>query len=228
MRLLNNTPVAPLIYFRLAEVPVMSRRIEGLTERQREMLAWIGAYIQEHGISPTLGDIARAHDVAPPSANDVLLQLIRKGYLIRPEKTRRTYQVAGVANAPGKCVAVSVRGEIAAGKPIEAVERDDMGSVYVSRAILRGSEAFALKVVGNSMEDLNILDGDIVVIRRQETADNGDVVVALVNGHATLKKLRVRGRRAELIPANHRMKSVMVPLADLTIQGKLVYVSREL
>jgi len=206
----------------------MARAVVELTERQKEMLEWIRAYIQEHGISPTLVDIARAHGVAPPSANDVLQQLIRKGYLIRPEKTRRTYRIAGAANAPGECLSVLVKGEIAAGKPIEAVERDDMGAVYVSRAILRGSEAFALKVVGNSMEDLNILDGDIVVIRRQETADNGDVVVALVGGHATLKKLRVRGKRAELIPANRRMKSVKVPLADLVIQGKLVYVSRAL
>jgi repressor LexA len=206
----------------------MARAVEGLTERQGEMLEWSKEYIGEHGISPTLVDIARAHGVAPPSADDVIQQLIRKGYLKRPEKTRRTYQVAGAANAPGECMAVPVRGEIAAGKPIEAVERDDMGAVYVSRNILRGSEAFALKVVGNSMEDLDILDGDVVVVRKQETAENGDVVVALVGGQATLKKLRVRGKRAELIPANRRMKPIKVSLDDLAIQGKLVYVSRAL
>lgn len=196
-----------------------------LTARQQEILDWIARFIRENGISPSMGEIAAAFGMAIPSATDAVRFLIRKGKLRRPERSRRSLQLVDRDEAMESCRAIPIIGEIAAGAPIDAYEQE-MGMVYVERGILRGADGFALKVVGDSMVDAGILDGDVVVIRRQDTADDGDVVVALVNGAATLKRLKIDGARVELRPANRRMRPIKVAADDLIIQGKLVYVRR--
>ncbi|RLC74639.1 MAG: repressor LexA, partial [Chloroflexi bacterium] len=122
---------------------------------------------------------------------------------------------------------VPVVGRIAAGRPIEAVEHD-CGTVAVRKDLLRGCEAFALKVEGDSMVEAGILDGDYVVIRKQETAENGDIVVALIDDEATLKRLYREKDRIRLDPANKEMDSIYVDSGELRVQGKVVAVHRAL
>lgn len=116
-------------------------------------------------------------------------------------------------------------GRVRAGSPVEAIE-DNHGTVAVKRDLLRGRTAFALIVEGTSMVDAGILDGDYVIVLQQETAEDGDVVVALIDGEATLKRLRLERDRVRLDPANDKMKPIYVNSGDLRLQGKIVAVHR--
>jgi len=199
-----------------------------LTARQAEVLDWIKRFIREQGIPPTTREIAEGFGMAPPSATDVIRSLIRKGRLRKPERSRRSLRVVDAdieEEEPCGCATVSIVGQIAAGLPIEAFEQE-MGVIHIDRHILRGGEAFALKVVGDSMIDAGIQSGDVVVIRKQETTVSGDIVVAMVNGAATLKRLLVAKGKTELLPANRAMQPISVNPDELVVQGKLVYISR--
>jgi repressor LexA len=199
-----------------------------LTARQAEILDWIKRFIREQGIPPTTREIAEGFGMAPPSAADAIHSLVRKGRLQKQERSRRSLRVVETGeDEPCGSAAVSIVGQVAAGQPIEAFEQD-MGVIHLDRHILRGREGFALKVVGDSMIEAGIFNGDVVVVRRQDTAVSGDIVVALVNGAATLKRLRVGKDKTELLPANREMQPIAVNPDELVIQGKLVFVSRVL
>ncbi len=118
-------------------------------------------------------------------------------------------------------------GKIAAGLPIEAL-RDDQEQVQVPLSLLGGGEHFALMVEGDSMIEAGILDGDVVVIRRGETAENGQIIVALVDeNEVTLKRLRRRGQSVALEPANIRYETKIFPAERVRVQGLLVALLRQ-
>lgn len=122
-----------------------------------------------------------------------------------------------LANPPG----LPLLGIVAAGAPIEPVPQFEL--VEVPPSMLHGGERFALRVKGDSMRDEGIFSGDLVIIRKQATARNGQTVVALVNHEATIKTYRVKGDRIELQPANPKMKPIVVgPKDDFRIEGVLV------
>lgn len=198
------------------------------TPRQREVLEWIKAFLREHGVPPTVREIGAAFGIKSSSVFDLLKALERKGHLRRSSLGARSLIVEG-ADTRGECgyVEVPVVGRIAAGRPIEAVEHD-CGTVAVRKDLLRGCEAFALKVEGDSMVEAGILDGDHVVIRKQDTAENGDIVVALIDDEATLKRLYREKGRIRLDPANKEMDSIYVDSGELRVQGKVVAVHRAL
>jgi repressor LexA len=118
-------------------------------------------------------------------------------------------------------------GRIAAGLPIEAL-RDDYAQIEVPVAMLGSGEHFALEVAGDSMIDAGILDGDTVIIRKGETAENGQIIVALVDeGEVTLKRLRRRGNSIALEPANSRYETKLFPADRVKVQGRLVALLRQ-
>jgi repressor LexA len=118
-------------------------------------------------------------------------------------------------------------GRIAAGLPIEAL-RDDYAQIEVPVAMLGSGEHFALEVAGDSMVDAGILDGDTVIIRKGETAENGQIIVALVDeGEVTLKRLRRRGNSIALEPANSRYETKLFPADRVKVQGRLVALLRQ-
>ena len=122
----------------------------------------------------------------------------------------------------GRPVAVPVMGRIAAGTPIEAIQNRSH-TINMPADILSAGDHFALEVRGDSMIDAGILDGDIVLIRKTETADTGDIVVALIDGEeATLKRFRRRGASIALEPANSAHEVRILPPNRVRIQGKLV------
>jgi repressor LexA len=130
------------------------------------------------------------------------------------------------ANEAG-AVSLPLYGKIAAGLPIEAL-RDEAQEIEVPLAMLGSGEHFALQVEGDSMIEAGILDGDIVIIRRGETADNGQIIVALVDGaEVTLKRLRRKGNSIALEPANARYETKIFPAERVRLQGRLVALLRQ-
>lgn len=196
-----------------------------LTDRQRETLDWVKGYIREHGMPPTVREIGAAFGIKSSSVFDRLTALKRKGYLVRKNRNARSLLVAGMERPGARAADVPIIGRIAAGGPIEAIE-DVRGSVTVGADAIRGGKAYALKVEGESMVDAGILDGDYVIVRSQETADDGNIVVALIGNDATLKKFFREKDGVRLEPANSRMTPIHVRSGEFAIQGKVVSVYR--
>jgi len=199
-----------------------------LTARQRQILEWVKAFIREHAMPPTVREIGRAFHIESSSVFDFLKTLERKNYLRRGDRGARSLIVEGMrrrSRLGSDIVEVAIVGRIPAGQPIEAIEHN-CGTVAVKRDLLRGREAYALQVEGQSMVKAGILDGDCVIVRKQDTADDGDIVVALIENEATLKRFYRDGNGVRLEPANSSMRPIHVQSGEFKIQGKVVGVQR--
>lgn len=199
-----------------------------LTARQRQVLEWVKAFIREHAMPPTVREIGEAFSIKSSSVFDLLMTLERKNFLRRGDRGARSLIVEGMSKRRGlghDIVEVAIVGRIPAGQPIEAIEHD-CGTVAVKRDLLRGREAYALRVEGQSMVEAGILDGDYVIIRKQDTADEGDIVVALIEQEATLKRFYREANGVRLEPANSRLRPIHVQSGEFKIQGKVVGVQR--
>lgn len=197
-----------------------------LTAHQRAILDWIRQFIRTHGMPPTVREVGAAFGIKSSSAFAVLQALERKGALKRGELGARSLIVKPARQRDrGEHVNVPIVGRIAAGRPIEAIE-DEHGALAVRAELLRGRPGYALQVVGDSMINAGILDGDYVVIRRQETADDGDIVVALIENEATLKRFYREPGAVRLEPANPAMPPIRVSAGEFRIQGTVVSVQR--
>jgi repressor LexA len=175
---------------------------------------------------PTVREIGNAFGIKSSSVFDLLSALERKGHLRRRDRGARSLVViGGEKRTETHTVEVPIIGRIAAGGPIEAIE-DLRGSVAVGPDMARGDNVFALKVAGDSMVDAGILDGDYVIVRQQETANDGDIVVALIGDDATLKRFFREKDGVRLDPANPRMSPIHVRSGEFRIQGKVVGVLR--
>ncbi len=205
-----------------------------LSERQRRILEFIARFQQRHGYPPTVREIGQATDTSSTSVVDYNLRVLeRRGYLRRdPEVSRGLELAQGVAARRGGTVRVPVVGRIAAGEPIEALQGHHEEVELSGQLSEEG--CFALRVKGKSMIEDLIDDGDLVVVRPQESADEGDIVVALLTdgpspeGRATLKRLYREKDRIRLQPANATMEPIYVSPQELLIQGKVVAVIRQL
>ncbi len=198
---------------------------EVLTPRQREILNWIKGFIRKHDMPPTVREIGRAFGIKSSSVFQHLKALERKGHLERGKLGSRSLIVKGVRRSACHCREVPVVGRITAGSPIEAIEHD-RGELVVNRELLRGGSGYALQVVGDSMVEAGILDGDYVIVRKQDTAEDGDIVVALIDDEATLKRFYRDGDGVRLEPANSAMQPIHVRTGEFRIQGKVVGVQR--
>ena len=203
-------------------------RRKRLTKRQRQVLGWIEEFIDEHGMPPTVREIGAHYGIASSSVFDHLKALERKGCLRRGNLGARSLIIEGrrsegAANADA--VVVPVMGRIAAGVPDYAVE-EPSETITVEKRLARGRELYALRVEGDSMMDAGILDGDLVIIRKQDTADNGDIVVALIKDESTLKRFYRKQDHVRLEPANHAREPIRVRTDEFRIQGKVIGVQR--
>jgi len=190
-----------------------------LTKRQKQVLDFIKSYKDKRDYAPSLEEIKKHLRLSSVSTAHYHVQALQSsGYLRKDENQPRALDVF----AKQKLIQIPLLGKIAAGTPIEAIE--DKESIAVPQdKIKTGNNCFALQVVGTSMIDENIDDGDIVIVKKQATAENGQKVVALINNSdATLKQLfRERGK-IRLQPANPRMQPIFVSPDDLLIQGIVV------
>ncbi len=193
----------------------------GLTERQREILGFIHSYASEKGYPPTIRQIgARFGIKSPNGVKDHLKALERKGEIKLEPNTARGIDLLGRRNS-----GIPLIGRIAAGAPILAAESVE-DYLTIEKIFPIDGRCFALKVKGDSMIEEGIHNGDIVIVRPQSSAENGDIVVALIEDEVTVKTLfRDRGR-IRLQPANPAHSPIVV--RDVEIKGRVIGVIRTL
>ena len=229
-----------------------------LTAKQHELLVFIDRHLKETGCSPSFEEMKEALDLRSKSGIHRLISALEeRGFLRRHKHRARALEVVRVSEdmlppvheprfAPNViqgdftsrlsgvrafndsgAVSLPLYGKIAAGLPIEALQNDE-DRIEVPVSLLGSGEHFALRVEGDSMIEAGILDGDTVIIRRGETAENGQIIVALVDeNEVTLKRLRRRGQSIALEPANARFETKILPAERVKVQGRLVALLRQ-
>jgi repressor LexA len=199
-----------------------------LTRRQSEILNYLQTHIQEHGYAPSFEEIAERFGFQSlATVHEHLTNLERKGYIRRSYNESRAIEVMpprGTALA----TEIPLLGKVAAGTPIEALMHEEAIAVPEDMLPRRGPN-FALRVTGSSMIDDHIVDGDVVVVHGRQAAENGELVIALVNGsEATVKRFyRESGGWIRLQPANTTMQPMRFQERDVLIQGIVVGVIRK-
>jgi len=186
-----------------------------LNERAREIHAFIQRYRREHGSAPTIREIGRQFEISSTNGVRYYLNLLEKaGYI------RRTGGISrGIGPSREASPGIPVLGRVAAGQPILAEENWD-GSLELGDMFGSSGDLFALKVRGDSMIDAGILPGDYVIVRKQDTARAGEMVVATIDDEATVKYYQPRKGRVELEPANEKYQPIVVEeTSELRILG---------
>jgi len=225
----------------------------GLTDRQLEVLRFIAREIEDRGYPPTIREIGEALDIRSTNGvNDHLKALERKGYLARdpvksralipserarevlaPESARpsNVIPIARASKASARMVEVPIVGRVAAGQPILAQERIE-DTVQVDAFLLgTNKKVYGLRVQGDSMVGDGILPGDFIFVKKQLHADDGDIVVAMIDDEATVKRVYFEGDRVRFQPSNTRMAPIYVREADFRstmILGVVVGVYRKI
>jgi repressor LexA len=199
-----------------------------LTKRQREILTFLQSYAEENGYAPSFDEIAtRFNYNSLATVHEHLTNLERKGYIKRSYNESRAINILP-SEVFQRAVELPLYGQVAAGMPIEALQGNETMAVP-EEFVRRRGEHYVLKVKGSSMIDEQIRDGDFVIVNERRTADNGEMVIALLNGNAaTMKRFyRERDGRIRLQPANEQMNPMYVHENDILVQGVVVGVIRK-
>lgn len=203
-----------------------------LTKRQKQVLDFIAGFVDENRYCPSYEEIAKGLDLASLATVHKHISILEsKNYLKRGFNQSRSLEItakymAEMQRAKPAQSEIPMRGRIAAGMPLEAVEQTETLNLadYIG-----GATTYALEVRGNSMIEDHICDGDVVLLEKVNEAKDGDIVVALVAGtEATLKRIyREPGDQIRLQPANAALEPIIVPAADVQVQGRLLAVLRK-
>lgn len=198
-----------------------------LTERQRDVLGFIKDYIAASGYPPSLRDIcARFGIKGPKNAGKHLEALEKKGFIRRSSSVSRGIEV--VDSALKNAVSVPIAGRVHAGSPHLAVE-DIVGHMALDARFFKCDGAFVLKVEGESMTGAGIDDGDYLIVRPQDTASNGEIVVALIDNEATVKRFFREAGVVTLKPENPSMEPIRVSGGrEVSVVGKVVSVIKKI
>lgn len=201
------------------------RPVEEITDTQINTLKEIRRFTNHRGFPPTMKELADILGISHASAHGQVNQLVRKGYLKREARKARSLAIVREPeNTLSLMTAVPIVGRVAAGRPILAVE-NIVGEIMVEGRIARSGRYFALEVAGDSMVNAGIKERDLVVVREQPVAENGDIVVAMLDEEATVKRLFIRDEKIELRPENPKHRPIPVgPDDGLRILGKVVAV----
>jgi len=210
--------------------PTMGRM--AITKRQRQVYDYIAEFVQRNQYSPSFEEIGEGLGLTSlATVHKHISNLEKKGLLSRDYNRSRSIDLLPPKGRLKQSMSVNsgtmvpLMGRIAAGQPIEAIERAETISLA---DFTRSKEVFALEVRGESMQDEHILDGDYVLVEKTKVAHNGDIVVALVEGSdATLKRLYREGENTRLQPSNAKMKPIIVPSKDVAVQGRVIGVLRK-
>jgi repressor LexA len=198
-----------------------------LTPAQQKALAFIKNFVAHHRFAPTAKEIAEHFGIAEKNGFYYLELLERKGYIRRRRHSPRRIEFVGEA-LPRSPVRVPVLGRVPAGPPREAVEEVE-GELFLDPGLVGEGEIFSLRVKGDSMEEAHICDGDYVLVRAQAHADNGEIIVAVIDGEATVKRLRLHKGKIRLEAANPAYPPIVAPAdsPSFRIAGKVVGVYRK-
>lgn len=197
-----------------------------VTRRQKEVLDFISSFVQRNGYSPSYEEIARGLGLKSlATVHKHITNLQNKGLIARAHNRSRSLDVLPPRSRTRSADRLPLMGRIAAGLPVEAVETPESISLG---DIIGNREVFALQVRGESMRDEHIVDGDFVLIERTSTARQGEIIVALVRGaETTLKRFYLEGSMVRLQPSNAEMNPIIVPAAQVAIQGRVLGMLRK-
>ncbi len=198
-----------------------------LTTKQKEILDYIIDYIKDKGYPPVVRDIASHFKMSSKGAYDHLLAIEKKGYIRRNPTKPRAIELLDFIDRdfPDPVINIPVLGKVAAGEPLLATENIER-IISISSDMVRTEKPFALKIKGDSMVNAGILDGDYVIVKQQNTAEQGDIVVALIGDEATVKRFYKESGYIRLQPENHSMNPIIVK--DVIILGKVIGLFREI
>ncbi len=197
---------------------------KGLTQKQQLVLDYVVRYTDAQGYPPSIREIASAFGFKSLRGATIHLDALEKKGYIKRESTSRSIKImrADASGDKSGLVSLPIVGTIAAGTPLLAVENIE-GEMRVPKSMLGGTRnAFLLRVRGDSMVDAHITDGDLVIIRPQQSAENGELVAALLGDEATVKRLRVSDGDAALTPANPAYQPIPRKDADARLIGKVI------
>ena len=200
-----------------------------MTSRQRQILQFILQHIEARGYPPTVREIGEAVNLSSSSTVHAHLRSLEDSGLIKRDAvlTRAIRLLPGTItrSKTQRIVSIPIVGRVAAGKPMLAVE-DFEDTFPLPQEFIGGSDGFMLSVHGDSMIEDGIKDGDLVIVRRQQTAENGDTVVALIENEATVKRFYRENGKIRLQPANSAMEPIIMD--DVAIIGKVVGLVRKM
>lgn len=199
--------------------------VQPLTKRQREILDFLNEFIEKHGYAPSLEEVGQRFGLSSlATVHKHLTNLQDKGFIRRAWNRSRSVELVPT-RVGARAVDLPLLGTVAAGAPIEAVVSSE--TVTVPEDLVGKQETYALKVRGSSMIDEQIRDGDIVIVEDRKTANNGEMVIALLKGsEVTLKKFYRDNGRVRLQPANQAVRPLVVDADQVQIQGVVVGVMR--
>src|SRR5579862_1115284 len=189
-----------------------------LTKRQREILDYLQEFITQHGYAPSLEEIGRRFSLSSlATVHKHLSNLQEKGFIRRAWNRSRSVELVPTRSG-GRAMELPLLGFVAAGVPIEAVAGSE--TIAVPETLAGKKDAYVLRVKGDSMIDEQIRDGDFVIVEDRKTADNGEMVIALISGSdVTLKKFYRENGRVRLQPANATMRPLFFDPAHVQLQG---------
>lgn len=199
--------------------------MQPLTKRQREILDYLNDFIRQHGYAPSLEEIGRRFGLSSlATVHKHLTNLQEKGVIRRAWNRSRSVELVE-SRAGGRAVELPLLGYVAAGRPIEAIAGHE--SIMVPDDFIGKHDTYVLRVRGDSMIDEQIRDGDFVIVEDRKVAENGEMVVALLEGHdVTLKKFYRENGHVRLQPANPAMQPLVVPAERVQLQGVIIGVMR--
>ena len=199
--------------------------MQPLTKRQREILDYLNEFIEQHGYAPSLEEIGRRFGLSSlATVHKHLTNLQDKGFIRRAWNRSRSVELVPTRMG-GRALDLPLLGYVAAGAPIEAVVSNE--TVTVPEDLVGTRDTYALRVRGNSMIDEQIRDGDLVVVEDRQTAHNGEMVIALLEGaEVTLKKFYRESGHIRLQPANDAVAPIIIRADKVQVQGVVVGVMR--
>lgn len=201
--------------------------MQPLTKRQREILDYLQEFIQQHGYAPSLEEIGRRFNLSSlATVHKHLTNLQEKGFIRRSWNRSRSLELLP-SRVAQRAMELPLLGYVAAGRPIEAIATDEVIGVPADLVGQR-DKTYVLRVKGDSMIDEQIRDGDYVVVEDRKTAENGEMVIALLGGSdVTLKKFYRENGRIRLQPANPAMLPLIVDASHVQLQGVVIGVMRK-
>jgi repressor LexA len=202
-----------------------------LTKKQKRVLLFLEEFIQDHGFPPTVREIAKHLGMSGPhGAKHFLDMLQQKGFIRRLSKSSRAIELVHPSSttlSPARMV--PLLGRVRAGKPLLAEENIET-TLAIDKQFARWNNVFLLRVVGESMTEAHIKDGDLALVKPQPTIDNGEIAVILINDEATIKRFFKQKGVISLEPANQNMKPIIIKpgTLEVTIVGKVVGIVRNM
>jgi len=201
-----------------------------LTARQKKVFEFLKDYLRKKGFPPTLREIASHFGLKGPKGPQKTLHILeRKGYIRKVPGGSRAIEIIRGPFNPSQILPIPIVGRVKAGEPILAIENIE-GYINLDRSFTSSENAFLLRVQGDSMVDAHIQDGDFALVKPQANAENGEIVVALIEDEATIKRIFKKRDLIRLEPANPNMEPIVIKKGEkkVTIVGKVIGIFRKL